>query len=220
MHQAAPRQVVLVAAVIAHHLHPGEQRRLDVAAEQLMHSERVLQIQVFRVRCDTLAQRAHIGMRSHHVAERKQRGEPLHGRVRRLQALQAFQLLARSIDIAVERLQFRQSGLQVDVLAIAGQLVLDDLARGGEIASCFQLLCALHRAVDGFRQVLVEEVPDLRLGHHADEVIDDRAVLEQHDGRQAPHADLLRQLLLLVGVHLGELEAPARTARPADRGSA
>ena len=128
--------------------------------------------------------------------------------MRRLQALQPFQLLARSIDIAVERLQLRQSGLQVDVLAIAGQLVLDDLARGGEITSCFQLLRALHRAVDGFRQVLVEEVPDLRLGYHADEVIDDRAVLEQHDGRQAPHADLLRQLLLLVRVHLRELEAP------------
>ena len=71
-----------------------------------------------------------------------------------------------------------------------------------------ELLRALHRAVDGLRQMLVEHLANLRLRYHADEVIHDRAVLEEHDRRQAAHADLLRQFLLLVGIHLGELEAP------------
>src|SRR5688572_125513 len=129
--------------------------------------------------------------------------------MRRLRALQTFQLLARPVDVAVERLQLRESGLQIDVLAIARQLILENLARAREIAGSLQLLGTLQRAVDGFRQVLVEHFPDLRLGNDANEVVDDVAVLEQHDRRQAPDADLLRQLLLLVGIHLRELEAPA-----------
>jgi hypothetical protein len=208
-HQAASRQVFLVVALVAQHFEPGEQCRLDIAAEQLMHRQRVLEIEVSGIGSHALAQCAHIGIRCDDVAEREQRGESFHCGVRRIRALQTLQLLARAIEIAVESLQLREPRLQVEVVAIARQLVLQDRARAGEIARRFELLRLLHRTVDRLRQMLLQHLLDLRLGHHADEVIDDGAVLEKHHGGQAADADLLRQLLLLVGVHLGELEAPS-----------
>ena len=128
--------------------------------------------------------------------------------MRRVRPLQTLQLLVRAIEIAVEGLQLGEPRLQVDVVAIARQLVLQDRARAGEISRRLQLLRLLQRTVDRLRQMFIQHLADLRFGDHADEVVDDRAVLEKHHGGEAANADLLRQLLLLVRVHLRELDAP------------
>ena len=114
---------------------------------------------------------------------------------------------------------------------------LQPVERGGGVAFGHQLLGGLHlvfgRRLGGARHVLVEELPHLGLGQRADEAVDRLAALEQDAERNAAHAEHLRQLLrdlgLLVGVELDELEAagvgdlelledrPERLARAAPR---
>jgi hypothetical protein len=55
--------------------------------------------------------------------------------------------------------------------------------------------------------MLVEKFAHLALGQRAHEAIDRLAVHQQHAGGDAADAEHARQLLLLVGVDLGQLEA-------------
>ena len=92
---------------------------------------------------------------------------------------------------------------------------LQAVERGLGVAFGQQLLGGLHLLFGGrfvgARHVLVEELPHLGLGQRADEAVDRLAALEQDAERDAAHAEHLRQLLrdlgLLVGVELDELEA-------------
>jgi len=55
--------------------------------------------------------------------------------------------------------------------------------------------------------MLVEKGAHLAFGQRAHEAIDGLATLEQHAGRDAADAEHARELLLLVGVDLDQLEA-------------
>src|SRR5882672_8100736 len=56
--------------------------------------------------------------------------------------------------------------------------------------------------------VAVKEGRELRLGQRADPGRLDVAVLEQHQRRDSPDAELRRHVLVLVDVDFGDLEAP------------
>ena len=76
----------------------------------------------------------------------------------------------------------------------------------GQIFFLRHLLGAL---VFGGRQVLVQEFLDLAFGHRAHEAVHRLAIHQQHAGRDAADAESGRQLLLLVGIDLDQLEAAA-----------
>ena len=70
-----------------------------------------------------------------------------------------------------------------------------------------------QRFLAGRRHELAEELADLRLGKRAHELRDGAAVLERDDVRDRADVERLRELGVLVGVDLHELDAAAERLR-------
>src|SRR5690606_17230364 len=94
-----------------------------------------------------------------------------------------------------------------DVVRIRGEHLFERRTRAGEIAHTFERPGALERRLRGARHVPGKELPNLGFRYESDEVLDDRAVFEQDDGRQTAHAQLLSKRRFFIGVDLCELEA-------------
>jgi hypothetical protein len=195
--------------MIPQHLEPSLQSRLHVSSKQLVHRQRVPDVQVGGIGGRTVAQRPHVRMRRHDMAERQQGPKTLHCCVVRVQLLEALELRPRTFQVAFQSAQLGDLRLQRDVFRVFRQSAIQQRSRLCEGAGRLERMSAFERAVGQLGQMPVQHPADLRFGRQADEMVDGRAILEEHDGGETAYADLLRQLRLLIRVHLGEAEAAA-----------
>jgi hypothetical protein len=131
----------------------------------------------------------------------------------RIYSLQLLEFLSCAVEVAFQRAQFRAFGLQLDAVGLLLQRLLELLPCGAEIAHRLKSThlierCDLARRCAGRRQVLLDELFDLRFREDAYEMFGNGPILEKHDGGQTADTDFLGQIGLLICIHFGDDQTP------------